>query len=557
ISGFFGSGKSSFAKILGYLLENPSLEDGRTATDRFFSIHELPTVRAILNTIHTQAPSRAVFLDLSQSTNVLNEAEAVVLPVYRALLDALGYSRDLSLAELEYTLEGRGQLGAFEEAFGQVTGGARSWLESRHVILAKNEASHALHLLEPKTYPSSDSWAKSASMPDVNENWFAKRAVELLARRGEGATRLVFVVDEDSPVGLASQIYEEIRGGTLGGRLSPGDRLPASRELATTLGVSRHTVTTAYGHLAAEGFLDGRRGGGTVVSDMFAFREPDAESAPVLDLPRPKSAQEVVLDLQPGTPDRRLFPTREWKRHARWAVDRHEAGYGDPAGMADLRLVLARWIAKSRGVDASFRQLIVTSGAQQAFYLLIAACTSPGDLVAVEDPGYHRFRSVVEARGARVSPVPVDDEGIVVEAIPFGASVVYVTPSHQFPTGVTMSMSRRLALLELAEDHDMLVIEDDYDTEFRYVDRPLEPLYRLDRTGQVAYVASFSKTLSPALRLGYVVVPPQLLADLVDLGARSSLPTRTISSSPETPTAMFPPIMKAIPPNISFSVMPG
>lgn len=157
--------------------------------------------------------------------------------------------------------------------------------------------------------------------------------------------------------------------------------------------------------------------------------------------------------------------------------------------------MLARWIAKSRGVDASFRQLIVTSGAQQAFYLLIAACTSPGDLVAVEDPGYHRFRSVVEARGARVSPVPVDDEGIVVEAIPFGASVVYVTPSHQFPTGVTMSMSRRLALLELAEDHDMLVIEDDYDTEFRYVDRPLEPLYRLDRTGQVAYVASFSKTL--------------------------------------------------------------
>ncbi|MEX1004146.1 MAG: BREX system P-loop protein BrxC [Acidimicrobiia bacterium] len=195
ISGFFGSGKSSFAKILGYLLENPALE-GRTATDHFFAIHDLPSVQAILNTIHAQAPSRAVFLDLSQSTNVLNEAEAVVLPVYRALLDALGYSRDLTLAELEYTLEGREQLGAFEEAFGKAAGGARTWRDSRHVILAKNEASHALHLLEPSTYPSPDSWAKSASMPDVNENWFAKRAVELLARRGEGATRLVFVVDE-------------------------------------------------------------------------------------------------------------------------------------------------------------------------------------------------------------------------------------------------------------------------------------------------------------------------------------------------------------------------
>ena len=196
ISGFFGSGKSSFAKILGYLLEDPELEDGQTATDRFFAIHELPTVRAILNTIHAQAPSRSVFLDLSQSTNVLNEAEAVVLPVYRALLDALGYSRDLTLAELEYTLEGRDQLDAFEEAFGQVTGGARTWEDSRHVILAKNEASHALHLLEPETYPSPDSWARSAAMPDVNENWFAKRAVELLQRRGGGASRLVFVVDE-------------------------------------------------------------------------------------------------------------------------------------------------------------------------------------------------------------------------------------------------------------------------------------------------------------------------------------------------------------------------
>ena len=196
ISGFFGSGKSSFAKILGYLLENPVLEDGRSVAERFFAIHDLPKIRAILNTIHAQAPTRAVYLDLSQSTNVLNEAEAVVLPVYRALLETLGYSRDLTLAELEYTLEGRGQLAAFEEAFAQVTGGARTWEDSRHVILAKNEASHALHLLEPDTYPSPDSWARTASMPEVTENWFAKRAVELLERRGRGAVRLVFVVDE-------------------------------------------------------------------------------------------------------------------------------------------------------------------------------------------------------------------------------------------------------------------------------------------------------------------------------------------------------------------------
>jgi GntR family transcriptional regulator / MocR family aminotransferase len=283
------------------------------------------------------------------------------------------------------------------------------------------------------------------------------------------------------------------------------------------LGVSRHTVTTAYGHLAAEGFLDGRRRGGTVVSDLVALREPYTWSGPVLDLPPAGFTEEILFDLRPGTPDPRLFPITEWKRHARWAVDHHEAGYGDPAGITDLRLVLARWIAKSRGVDASFRQLMVTSGAQQAFFLLIAARTLPGDTVAVEDPGYHRFRNVVEAHGARVAPVPVDEDGIVVEAIPPEAKVVYVTPSHQFPTGVTMSMSRRLALLKLARDQDTLIIEDDYDSEFRYVDRPLEPLYRLDRSGRVAYVASFSKTLSPALRLGYVVVPPELLSDILDL----------------------------------------
>jgi len=263
--------------------------------------------------------------------------------------------------------------------------------------------------------------------------------------------------------------------------------------------------------------LDGRRGGGTVISDLFALQDPDGGSEPVPDLPRPESAPEIVFDLRPGTPDPRLFPITDWKRHARWAVDQHDVSYGDPAGIADLRLVLARWVAKSRGVDASFRQLTVTSGAQQAFFLLIATCTVSGDTVSIEDPGYHRFRSVVEAQGARVTPIPVDDEGIVVDAIPLETKVVYVTPSHQFPTGVTMSMSRRLALLELARNRGMLIIEDDYDSEFRYVDRPLEPLYRLDRSGLVAYVASFSKTLSPALRLGCVVVPRDLLSDLLGL----------------------------------------
>lgn len=324
-------------------------------------------------------------------------------------------------------------------------------------------------------------------------------------------------IDPKSDVGLSNQIYVEIRSGILEGRFGPGDRLPPTRQLATRLGVSRQTVTTAYGNLTAEGFLEGRRGGGTVVSELFAHQTVEPRAEAILDLPRQTRVPDVTFDLRPGTPDPRLFPTAEWKRHTRWAVDRHEATYGDPAGSADLRLVLARWIAKSRGVDASFRQLIVTSGAQQAFFLLLGVCVAPGDKVAMEDPGYHRFRTLATARGARIVPVPVDDEGIVVQAIPADVKVVYVTPSHQFPTGVTMSMSRRLQLLQLARDEGIVIIEDDYDSEFRYVDRPLEPLYRLDRSGLVSYVGSFSKTLSPALRLGFTVVPAHLYGDVLDL----------------------------------------
>jgi GntR family transcriptional regulator/MocR family aminotransferase len=228
-------------------------------------------------------------------------------------------------------------------------------------------------------------------------------------------------------------------------------------------------------------------------------------------------APPVTYDLRAGMPDPRLFPADDWKRYVRLAVDQHAIAYEDPAGMVELRQVLARWISRSRGVDAGFRQLVVTSGAQQALYLLSRVCAGAGDVVAMEDPGYAPFRRVLERIGAKVAPIPVDDEGIVVDAIPDTARLVYVTPSHQFPTGVTMSMGRRMALLSLAQRRDMVIVEDDYDSEYRYIDRPLEPLFRLDRNGLVVYVASFSKILSPALRLGFAVVPPALLAAVLEL----------------------------------------
>jgi hypothetical protein len=195
VSGFFGAGKSSFAKVLGYLLENPSIQ-GLPAAERFLGRSGTDREHALLKTIHSQVGTVAVFVDLSSSKNVAREGESVVLPLYRAVLERLGYSRDFALAELEYTLEGDGDLGAFEEAFARVSGARGDWKARRNVGLARNEASHALHLLRPQTYPSPDSYARSLRPLEISANFFADRLLELLSRRQPHAQRVVFVVDE-------------------------------------------------------------------------------------------------------------------------------------------------------------------------------------------------------------------------------------------------------------------------------------------------------------------------------------------------------------------------
>jgi hypothetical protein len=194
VSGFFGSGKSSWAKVLGYLLWNPVVAD-TPAVDRFFERTSAPRLRALLNTVHAQAPTLAVLLNLATGSNVVaREGESVVLPVYRALLERLGYSRNLLLAELEFTLEDDGRLQEFQDLFVEATG--KNWAERRFTSLAKNEASRALHLLDPDTFPQPDSWAKAATEPEIDADWFVARALALLERRGGGASRLMFVVDE-------------------------------------------------------------------------------------------------------------------------------------------------------------------------------------------------------------------------------------------------------------------------------------------------------------------------------------------------------------------------
>lgn len=322
-------------------------------------------------------------------------------------------------------------------------------------------------------------------------------------------------IDPDQPRETAATLFAQIRDAVAEQRLGPGDRLPTSRWLAEDLGVARSTVTTVYGRLVAEGILEARVGDGTFVAVHGA---PDRNSS----VPRPSAARVrrpaartpasvrpdgIQIDLRSGRPDPNLFPLRDWRRAVRDASEVAPPGYGDPAGIPALRSALSSWVGRSRGLSAEPTEILVTSGAQQAFDLCAQVLVSDGGLVAFEEPGYEPARRVFEHRRARIQPVPVDGEGIVVDAIDPSAELVFVTPSHQSPTGVTMSAARRRALIELAYRHDLVVVEDDYDTEFRYVDRPLEPLHRRDSGGRVVYLGSFSKTLSPSLRIGFVAAP--------------------------------------------------
>jgi GntR family transcriptional regulator / MocR family aminotransferase len=326
-------------------------------------------------------------------------------------------------------------------------------------------------------------------------------------------------LDPEAGKPLTTQLYEQLRHAITEGRLKPGDQLVPSRQMASELRVSRHTVTTAYGRLVAEGYAEGRAGGGSVVAAPSPATPAGARPATGL---RPSSRfagwspyfraprHGCRFDMRPGLPDPTLFPAALWRRRIAAAVVAERREYGDPAGRIRLRRAIAAWVARSRSVTASDDTVVVTCGAQHAIDLVTRVLLEPGDCVAVEDPGYVPAVRLFQALGATVVGVPVDEQGLVVDQLPASARIVYVTPSHQYPLGMTMSMPRRRALLRWAERHDAAIIEDDYDTEFRYVDRPLEPLQALDADGRVVYVGSFSKTFSPSIRLGFTVLPPLL-----------------------------------------------
>jgi GntR family transcriptional regulator/MocR family aminotransferase len=348
--------------------------------------------------------------------------------------------------------------------------------------------------------------------------------------------------DADDPslptfLAIARTIAEDARSG----RLAPGTRLPGSRDLATTLGVHRNTVIAAYRELSAEGFLSTEQGRGTFIAGSLPEVRPrrwlarDASGPklaarpcfPFESPPVPRSFQPVpkgTLALYGGVPDTRSLPRAALARAYRRAL-RDDPGlldYGDPRGEPRLRVALSEMLRASRGLPVLADDVVVTRGSQMALSLLGRALVRPGDVVAVESLGYQPAWRALAQPGAKLAPVPVDAEGLVVDALaelcerePVRA--VYVTPHHQYPTTVTMSAARRMALLELARRKRFAVVEDDYDHEFHYEGRPVLPLASADHAGVVLYVGTLSKVLAPGLRAGYLVAPAAVRDAIVGL----------------------------------------
>ena len=356
-------------------------------------------------------------------------------------------------------------------------------------------------------------------------------------------------IELDRRQGLTRQLYEALRQRVLDGRLVSGTRLPATRDLAAALSISRNSVVRAYDQLYAEGFIESRVGDGTYVAQLpmakklstkvstglstglspglstkWANLPEDLDDevihsaglARVKDHHLPQPPVGPPRAFRVGVPAFDLFPFEVWAKlnGAFWRKpDLEQLCYGDPAGDGRLRGLIAAYLRSSRGMQCTAEQIVITSGAQQAISLCAQLLVEPGDGVAVENPGYRAAGHAFALAGGRLHGVPVDGEGMDCQVLSTlnDCRVAYVTPSHQYPLGVVMSLARRLELLAWAERSGGWIVEDDYDGEYRYSGAPLSPLAALDRNGRVLYVGTFGKVAFPALRLGYLVLPPGLV----------------------------------------------
>jgi GntR family transcriptional regulator/MocR family aminotransferase len=361
----------------------------------------------------------------------------------------------------------------------------------------------------------------------------------------------LIVLDKDSTESLRGQVYRRLRDAILGRQLRSGFRLPSTRAVAETLGVSRNTVADVFAQLVAEGYLVARRGSGTFVASVA----PAAERPAVRDvqtswerastrgklfaamLQSRRLSEAAPIPFRPGMPALDLFPFDVWSRIAGKIMRRPAPeliGYGDPAGYRPLREIVAAQLRASKGIACNVEQILILGGSQQALDLICRLTLDPGDEVWIEDPASPALRATYAGGGAAVVPVTVDAQGLNVErgrALAPHARLAHVTSAHQWPLGVTMSAARRAELLAWADEADAWIVEDEYDGVFRYDANKLAPLHALDRSERVLWAGSFSVTTFPALRIGYLVAPSKLIDAFVAVKATADRQSSTFEQA--------------------------
>ncbi len=354
-----------------------------------------------------------------------------------------------------------------------------------------------------------------------------------------GHAQLSIILRDSEKATLQNQIFEQIRTMILNGQLRGDDPLPTTRELSAQLGISRNTAVLAYERLISEGYIRTKPYVGTFVSPdlpdtafLSSSTARPAESPPQPGLDADAFPSEPICDLRThrlaspdrrrlaadfwvGRPDARTFPLKAWSQHIKGRLKSAGArltSYSDPAGLLELRQAIAKHLAPARGVVCDAEQIIIVGGCQDGFNLVGRLLVTPGSTAVVESPCYQGAAFVLESLGAKLHPVPIDRDGLDVSLLPqVKGALAYVTPSHQYPVGVTMSLQRRIELLSWATQYDAYIMEDDYDSDFRFVGSPLTALKGLDRNERVIYLGTFSKCMGPGLRLGYVVAPRRLV----------------------------------------------
>ena len=330
---------------------------------------------------------------------------------------------------------------------------------------------------------------------------------------------LPVVVDRAAATPLATQISTQVRSAVTVGVLSTGDRLPSTRDLATVLGVSRTVVTTAYAQLFAEGWLEGRHGSGTYIAEVAPQPSPTSKipTTPITSsTPVTPSSSENFINLSPGIPWAAGIEPAVWRRAWRHAGTRPPSLWPDPHGLPELRIELASYLRRSRGLSVTPAHILVTRGVSAGLTLLAAALLRPGDKVGLEEPGYPAAREVLRRVGAQVVPCRVDAHGIIPDELPGDLRLLYTTPAHQYPLGGRLPVGRRQALVAWARRCGAIIVEDDYDSEFRYDVGPLPTLHSMDPE-VIVYLGTASKVLAPGFGAGWLVADAGLVERLAEL----------------------------------------